>query len=121
MKEISRQRQAIRDYSRTKDVYNQYRESGWSHGFYREHRKEVEAHRNAKAVYSLYDGKLPTLTELTTEYDTLRESVDREKAELAELKSKLTDLKRIKTNFDLLERDHLSENRKHRIKEQDVR
>ena len=121
MKEINRQRQAIRDYSRTKDVYTQYMESGWPHGFYREHRKEIEAHRNAQAVYSLYDGKLPTLTELTAEYDALRESVAQEKAELAELKTKLTDLKRIKTNFDLLERDHLSENKKHRIKEQDVR
>lgn len=34
MKEINRQRQAIRDYSRTKEVYTQYRESGWSVKFY---------------------------------------------------------------------------------------
>ena len=42
MKEINRQRQAIRDYSRTKEVYTQYRESGWSVKFYQEHRQEIE-------------------------------------------------------------------------------
>ena len=68
MKEINRQRQAIRDYSRTKEVYTQYRESGWSVKFYQEHRQEIEDHRNAQAVYSSHDGKMPTLKELTAEY-----------------------------------------------------
>ena len=68
MKEINRQRQAIRDYRRTKAIYNQFRESGWSAKFYQEHRAEIEAHKKAQAVYELHDGKLPTLKELTAEY-----------------------------------------------------
>ena len=111
MKEINRQRQAIRDYSRTKEVYTQYRESGWSVKFYQEHREEIEAHKNAQAVYSQYDGKLPTLKELTAEYDALHEQIEAEKAKLAELKQRLTDLKHIQYNFNLLERDVLPEQR----------
>ena len=58
MKEINRQRQAIRDYRRTKEIYTQFRESGWSAKFYQEHRAEIEAHKKAQAVYELHDGKL---------------------------------------------------------------
>ena len=43
VKEINRQRQAIRDYSRTKDIYVQYQESGWSSQFYHDHHQEIEA------------------------------------------------------------------------------
>ena len=105
MKEINRQREAIRNYSRTKEVYVQYRESGWSMKFYQEHREDIEKHKEAQAVYSLYDGKLPTLKELTAEYDALKEQTDDEKTKLAELKPKLTDLKHIRYNYDILERD----------------
>ena len=105
MKEINRQREAIRNYSRTKEVYVQYRESGWSPKFYQEHREEIEKHKESQAVYSLYDGKLPTLKELTAEYDALRQQVDDDKATLEELKPKLTDLKHIRYNYDILERD----------------
>ncbi len=105
MKEINRQREAIRNFSRTKEVYVQYRESGWSPKFYQEHREEIEKHKEAQMVYSLNDGKLPTLKELTAEYDALRKQTDNDKAVLAELKPKLTDLKHIRYNYDILERD----------------
>ena len=107
MKEINRQRQAIRDYGRTKEVYTQFRESGWSTAFYQEHQEEIEAHKQAQAVYAEFDGRLPTLKELTEEYDALRAQSDQAKAALEELKPKMTDLKHIKYNFDILERDVL--------------
>lgn len=102
MKEINRQRQTIRDYSRTKEVYTQYRESNWSVKFYQEHRQEIEDHRNAQAVYSSLDGKIPTLKELTAEYDGLKER-------------KLTDLKRIWYNYEILERDSAPNSHQHVI------
>ena len=105
MKEINRQRQAIRDYSRTKEVYTQYRESNWSVKFYQEHRQEIEDHKNAKAVYSSLDGKTPTLKELTAKYDGLKEQKENDQAALDKLKPKLTNLKHIRYNFDVLERD----------------
>ena len=51
---------------------------------------------------------MPTLKELTAEYDILREKTDQEKMAYSELKSRLTDLKRIRYNFNLLERDTLT-------------
>ena len=69
MQEISKQKKAILVYRRTKDVYTQYRESGWSPAFYREHKADIEAHKEAQAVYSAAGGKLPTISELSEEYD----------------------------------------------------
>ena len=102
MKEIIRQRQAIRDYSRTKEVYTQYRESGWTVKFYQEHRQEIENHRNAQAVYSSHDGKMPTLKELTADCDGLKEQKENDQAALDKLKPKLTDLKHIRFNYEIL-------------------
>ena len=115
MKEIIRQRQAIRDYSRTKEVYTQYRESGWTVKFYQEHRQEIEDHRNAQAVYSSLDGKMPTLKELTAEYDRLKERKENDQAALDKLKPKLTDLKHIRYNYEILERDSAPNSHQHVI------
>lgn len=115
MKEINRQRQAIRNYSRTKEVYTRYRESGWSVKFYQEQRQEIEDHRNVQAVYSSHDGKMPTLKELTTEYDGLKERKENDQAALDELKPKLTDLKHIRYNYEILERDSAPNSNQHVI------
>ena len=61
--------------------------------------------KKAQAVYELHDGKLPTLKELTAEYVALKEQLDAYKPDLAELKSKLTDLKHIRYNYKILIRD----------------
>ena len=105
MKEINELRKAIRDYSRTKDVYTHYRESGWSLEFYQEHRREIEAHKQAQEMYSMHDGKMPTLKDLSAEYDTLREQKSADIAAVEKLKPQLTTLNHIKYNFDILERD----------------
>lgn len=115
MKEINRQRQTIRDYSRTKEVYTQYLESGWSVKFYQEHRQEIEDHKNAQAVYGSLGGKLPTLKELTAEYDGLKEQKENDQAVLNELKPKLSDLKHIRYNYDVLERDSAPNSHQHVI------
>ena len=109
MKEINQLRQAIRDYRRTKEVYTQYRESGWSQKYYNEHREEIEAHKKAQTAYSAVDGKMPSLKELTAEYDSLRAQKESDNAALEELKPRLTTLNHIKYNFDILTRDFLPE------------
>ena len=113
MDEINQLRKAIRDYRRTKDVYRQYQESGWSSRFYTDHREEIEAHKKAQAVYSAHEGQMPTLRELTTEYDALRAQQKRDYAALTELKPRITTLNHVKFNFDILLRDTLPEDREH--------
>ena len=95
MKEINQLRQAIRDYLRTKDVYAQDKAYGWSPKFYNEHRKDIESHKKAQAVYSSVDGKMPTLKELSVEYGALKAEKESDDAALEELKSQLTILNHI--------------------------
>ena len=121
MKEINQQRQAIRDYRRTKDVYTQYKDSGWSVKFYNEHRDEIEAHRKAQAVYTAAEGKLPTLKELSAEYDALREHKKKDELALEELKPQLATLNHIKYNCDILMRDVLPEEKYHTHSEREDR
>ena len=117
MKEINQLRQAIRNYRWTKEVYAQYKASGWSPKFYNEHRAEIEDHKKAQAVYSSVEGKMPTLKELSAEYDALKSEKEAEDTALEELKPKLTTLNHIKYNFDVLERDYLPEEKDPRREE----
>lgn len=121
MKEISRQRQAIRDYRRTKEVYVQYRESGWPAEFYENHREEIETHKKAQAVYSEYEGKLPTLKELTDNYNAIREQLCEEKASQEKLKAELTSLKHIRYNCDMILRDTPPETKKRHRADREAR
>ena len=98
-----------------KEVYTQYRKSNWSVKFYQEHRQEIEDHKNAQAVYSSHDGKMPTLKELTAEYDSLKEQKENDQAALDKLKPKLTDLKHIRYNYEILERDSAPKSNQHVI------
>lgn len=82
---------------------------------------EIEAHKKAQEVYSLHDGKLPTLKELSEEYEKLKAQKEADTADLAALKSKLTTLNHVKYNFDTLERDHLPEDQQQRHSERNVR
>ena len=121
IKEINELRQAIRDYRRTKEIYAQYRATGWSPKFYNEYRKDIESHKKAQAVYSSVDEKMPTLKELSAEYDTLKAEKETDDATLEELKPQLTTLNHIKYNFDVLERDYLPEEKDLRREEQQER
>lgn len=100
MEEISRQKKAILVYRRTKGVYAKYRESGWSPAFYREHKADIEAHKEAQAVYSAADGKLSTLAELSEEYDLLLSQKRETGEEVSRLNEELKNLRRIKSNMD---------------------
>ena len=105
MKEISEQKKAILTYRRTKDVYVQYRMSGWSQTFYQEHAKEIEAHHTAQKVYTKFGGKPPKLDELSTEYDRLLEQKRTDSATLSAIKTEVSNLYHIKTNLELLADD----------------
>ena len=105
MKAISEQRKAILTYRRTQAVYVQYRESGWSPQFYQAHAKEIEAHKAAQAMYAKAGGKLPTLAELSAEYERLLCQKRADSTALAEAKAEVSSLWHIKTNMDTIASD----------------
>lgn len=102
MQEISAQRKAIWIYRQTRDVYTKYKESGWASAFYRKNKEAIEAHKQAQAVYSAADGKLPTLSELSQEYDRLLVQKREVGQLLAQRNEELQSLRHIKKNLDTL-------------------
>lgn len=121
MKEISEQKRAITTYRRTKETYSQYRESGWSAAFYQEHAKEIDAHQWAQAVYSKAGGKLPTLAELSEEYDQLLAQKREDGVQLQTLKHEVADLQHIKSNLDIITADERLPQNRERRDEQEAR
>ena len=102
MQEISAQRKAILVYRQTRDVYTKYKESGWSPAFYRENKEAIEAHKQAQAVYSAADGKLPTLSELSQEYGRLLVQKREAGKLVGQRNEELQSLRHIKKNLDTL-------------------
>ena len=121
MKEISEQKKTILTYRRTKSVYAQYRESGWAPAFYNAHAKEIDAHKAAEQVYQKANGQLPTLAELSAEYDRLLHQKREDRAALAPVQSRLQDLRRIKHNIDIITDDKLPDAETSRRQEHTVR
>ena len=64
---------------------------------------------------------MPTLKELSAEYDALKKEKENDDAALEKLKPQFTTLNHIKYNFDVLERDYLPEEKDLRRKEQQER
>ena len=120
MQEISRQKKAILVYGRTKKVYAKFCESGWSPAFYREHQADIEAHKEAQAVYSAANGKLPTLDVLSEEYDLLLSQKRETGEELSRLSEELKNLRHIKSNMDTLLDDERYDADRHRHNELNV-
>ena len=72
LKEISSLQKHISAYGKTRDVYRQYRDSGWSKKFFAENKEAIATHREAKKVFdALGLKKLPSMQSLKTEYATL--------------------------------------------------
>lgn len=72
MKEISELQKHISNYSRTRDIYVQYRKAGYSKKFREEHDGEILLHQSAKKAFdTLGLKKLPSIQALKQEYAEL--------------------------------------------------
>ena len=99
--EISSLQQNIGDYSKTREVYCQYRDSGWSKKFYAAHETEILIHKATKKHFdTLGLAKLPSIQSLKQEYAAL----DAEKRKLYQNyraeREEMTILLRVKNNVD---------------------
>ena len=89
LKEISELRGNIITYSKTKQIYTQYRQSGYSKKFFAEHKDEIMAHKAAKDSFNKISGKLPSVKELNAEYE---EILSKKRASYAEYKQVKKDM-----------------------------
>lgn len=75
LKELGSLKKAIVDYSKTWTVYKDYRKAGYSEKFFEAHRAEITIHKAAKKNFDAYKkahpncGKLPTVKEISSEYE----------------------------------------------------
>ena len=111
----------ILTYRRTKDVYIQYWESGWSQDFHLAHKEKIDKHKSAQEVYTKADGKLPTLAEISAEYTKLLDQKRADSALLDAAKAELTDLYHIKKNLDIIAEDELNEEKEKKRSERNER
>ena len=72
LSEITDLQKHIGSYSKTLDVYRQYRDGGWNKKFYVQHESEITIHKAAKKYFdSLGLKKLPAMQSLKKEYASL--------------------------------------------------
>ena len=74
LEEIRQLKNHIFNYSRTKDLYAEYKKSGCDPYFLAEHEEEIRKHEAAKAAFDqLPDKKIPKVKDLNAEYSRIVE------------------------------------------------
>ena len=73
MKEITQLKTHIIQYSKSREVYAQYKKSNWSPKFAAQHEQEIAMHRAAKKAFDAMGvKKLPKVADLNAEYESLQ-------------------------------------------------
>lgn len=98
--EITELKKHIINYSKTKEIYTQYRQSGYSKKFYEEHREEITLHKAAKEAFSKIHGKIPTIRELNQEYERVLQEKKKTYAEYRKARQEMKDYQTAKYNVD---------------------
>jgi len=101
MDEISELQEQIGVYSRTRKVYDAYRDSKWSGKFYNANAADIILH---KATKKYFDGlglkKLPPMQSLKQEWVTLDAERKQCYSKYKQAKSEMADWQRVKANVD---------------------
>lgn len=114
LNEIADLKKAITTYSKTRDVYVAYRQSGYSKKYLAEHESEIAMHKAAQAKFdSLGLEKLPRISELSAEYDQVLAKKKAAYSRYKEARRNMGDLLIAKQNVDLLLSDDDGKKRIH--------
>lgn len=98
--EIAELKKHIINYSKTKQIYVAYRESGYSKKFYEAHREEITLHKAAKDAFSKIKGKIPTIKELNAEYAQVLAEKKKTYSEYRQARQEMKDYQTAKYNID---------------------
>ncbi len=99
MNELISQRKVITDYRRTRDIYVQYHDSGWSKAFYNEHKEQIDIHIAAKHAYDSAHGQMPKLADISAEFEKLKTQKQADRADLKNLNGELREIMNVKSNI----------------------
>ena len=98
--EIADLKKHIINYSKTKQIYVAYRESGYSKKFFEQHREEITLHKAAKEAFSKKKKKIPTIKELNAEYAQVLAEKKRTYSEYRQARQEMKDYQTAKYNID---------------------
>ena len=91
------------NYSKTRDIYVEYRKSGYSKKFLDEHEDDIIIHKAAKKAFDeLGVKKLPTIKSLQIEFAEQLATKKEAYAELKRIRDELRDLSVHKANYEEL-------------------
>lgn len=101
MAEVADLKYHIIRYSKTRETYRKYRQAKDKAAFYREHTEEIIQHEAAKKAFDAFRGeKLPTVSELQSEYRKLLNEKQGLGEEFAKLKKEMQKYRDAKKNVD---------------------
>jgi hypothetical protein len=98
--EIASLKKHIINYSKTRDVYAEYRKSGYSKKYFEEHREEITLHKAAKEAFSKIKGPIPKIKELNEEYERVLKEKKKTYAEYRQVRQDMKDYQTAKYNVD---------------------
>ena len=103
MQDISDLKKHIYQYAKTKEVYVAYRKAGYSKKFYAENEEKIRLHKAAKVAFSaLNTEKLPTIKELSKEYEKLLTEKKNLYSDYRKKKKEMQEILTVKSNVDRL-------------------
>ncbi len=109
----------IINYSKTRDVYVEYRKAGYSKKFFEEHREAITIHKAAKQAFDeLGLKKIPRIKDLNEEYYTSMSEKKKKNSEYYELKSSMQELLKAQKNVEMFLAAEQNQMEKEKQKEQ---
>ena len=103
MKDNSELQKQIVNYVKTREVYAEYRKSGYSKKFRAQHESEIMIHQAAKQYFDrIGHEKLPTVNELRKQYDDLLAKKRKVYAEYKQAREEMKELYNVKANVSQL-------------------
>lgn len=98
--EIATLKKHILNYSKTRDIYAEYRKSGYSKKFFEEHREAITLHKAAKEAFSKMEGPIPKIKDLNEEYGRVLAEKKQTYSEYRKLRQEMKDYQTAKYNVD---------------------
>lgn len=93
----------IINYAKTREVYVEYRKSGYSKKFFELHREELALHKAAKEAFSQSGlDKLPTVKQLNQEFYEILQAKKEEYAEYRKIKDELREYQIARKNMEIV-------------------
>ena len=108
----------------TKDVYVDYRKSGYSKQFFEAHREEILLHKAAMEAFGQLDGRIPKVKDLNQEYAELLQKKKEAYSEYRTIKEENRELQMAKHNFERFlnqqEEEQKEKDKQHKKNEQSL-